>query len=118
MRIRAVRNDAAAASERPVELKSRDISRTVESMLWGSAAGRCQFDGCNRPLSKSPVTQERVNLGEKAHIYSFSVNGPRGNRGVDAKQLNALENLILVCDICHKTIDKNWSSGRYSVAQL
>ena len=87
-------------------------------MLWGRAAGRCQFDGCNRPLWKSPVTQERVNLAEKAHIYSFSNDGPRGNRGVDAKRLNAAENLILVCDICHKTIDRNWSSDRYTIAQL
>jgi hypothetical protein len=59
-----------------------------------------------------------VNLAEKAHIYSFSADGPRGNRGVDAKRLDALGNLILVCDICHKTIDKNWSDSRYTIAQL
>lgn len=118
MTTQAVSEVASTAVEHLIELKSRDISRSVEAMLWGSAAGRCEFDGCNRPLWKSPVTQERVNLAEKAHIYSFSANGPRGNRGVDAKRLNALENLILVCDICHKTIDKNWSSGRYTVAQL
>lgn len=115
---KAERRVASKSADGPTEVKSRDISRSVEAMLWGSAAGRCQFDGCNRPLWKSPVTQERLNLAEKAHIYSFSADGPRGNRGVNAKRLNALENLILVCDICHKTIDKNWSSGRYTVAQL
>jgi hypothetical protein len=114
----AARQVAAMPSGRPTKVKSRDISRAVEAMLWGRAAGRCQFDGCNRPLWKSPVTQERVNLAEKAHIYSFSTDGPRGNRGVDAKRLNAFENLILVCDICHKTIDRNWSSDRYTIAQL
>jgi CBASS immunity sensor of nucleotide second messenger signals len=118
MRTQAVRQVASTLSERPTNVKSRDISRSVEAMLWGRAAGRCQFDGCNRPLWKSPVTQERVNLAEKAHIYSFSADGPRGNRGVDAKRLNALENLILVCDICHKTIDRNWSSDRYTTTQL
>jgi hypothetical protein len=118
MTTHAARQAAPLLSERPTKLKSRDISRSVEAMLWGRAAGRCQFDGCNRELWKSPVTQERVNLAEKAHIYSFSTDGPRGNRGVDAKRLNALENLILVCDICHKTIDKNWSSDRYTIAQL
>ena len=114
----AARQVTAMPSEPPTKVKSRDISRAVEAMLWGRAAGCCQFDGCNRPLWKSPVTQERVNLAEKAHIYSFSADGPRGNRGVDAKRLNALENLILVCDICHKTIDRNWSSDRYTTAQL
>ena len=118
MTTRAARAVAAVPSERPTKVKSRDISRAVEAMLWGRAAGCCQFDGCNRPLWKSPVTQERVNLAEKAHIYSFSADGPRGNGGVDAKRLNALENLILVCDICHKTIDRNWSSDRYTTAQL
>lgn len=118
MTTQAARQVAAVPSERPTKMKSRDISRAVEAMLWGGAAGRCQFDGCNRPLWKSLVTQERVNLADKAHIYSFSADGPRGNRGVDAKRLNALENLILVCDICHKTIDRNWSSDRYTTAQL
>ena len=114
----AARKVVNLPSGRPKELKSRDISRSVETTLWGRAAGRCEFHGCNRELWKSPVTQERVNLAEKAHIYSFSAHGPRGNRGVAPKRLNALENLILVCDICHKTIDKNWSTGRYTVAQL
>jgi len=118
MTTEAARQLASMPSERPTKVKSRDISRSVEATLWGRAAGRCQFDGCNRPLWKSSVTQESVNLAEKAHIYSFSAHGPRGNRGVDTKRLNSLENLILVCDICHKTIDKNWSSGRYTVTQL
>jgi hypothetical protein len=118
MTAHVARQVASMAPERPTKMKSRDISSSVEAMLWGRAAGRCQFDGCNRPLWKSPVTQERVNLAEKAHIYSFSADGPRGNRGVAVKRLNGLENLILVCDICHKTIDKNWSSDRYTVAQL
>jgi hypothetical protein len=58
----------------------------------------------------------RQGLGSRP--CGFSADGPRGNRGVDVKRLNALENLILVCDICHKTIDKNWSSDRYTVEQL
>lgn len=118
MTAQAARVIGSTPTDRPRKVSSRDISRVVEATLWGRAAGRCQFDGCNRPLWKSPVTQERVNLAEKAHIYSFSADGPRGNRGVAAKRLNAIQNLILVCDICHKTIDKNWSSRRYTVAQL
>lgn len=97
---------------------ARNIGRSVEAMLWGRAAGRCQFNGCNRPLWKSQVTQERVNVAEKAHIYAFSIGGPRGNDGVAANRLNALENLLLVCGECHTTIDTNWSSGRYTVDQL
>ena len=57
---------------------TRYIKKEVERELWARAAGRCQFNGCNRILYKSPVTQERVNISEKAHIYSFSEDGPRG----------------------------------------
>ena len=58
----------------PVEV-TRYIKREVERELWARAAGRCQFEGCNRVLYKSPITQERVNISEKAHIYSFSEDG-------------------------------------------
>lgn len=88
---------------------SRYIKREVERVLWAKAAGRCQFNGCNRPLYKSPVTQEHVNISEKAHIYSFSENGPRGwgpfitNRA----QINDISNLMLVCHDCHTKIDQD-----------
>jgi hypothetical protein len=85
---------------------TRYIKHEVERELWGRAAGRCQFAGCNRPLFKSPVTQERVNISEKAHIYSFSENGPRGQGPLVGDELNEMSNLLLVCDLCHKTIDQ------------
>src|SRR5208337_3614043 len=99
---------------------TRYIKREVERELWARAAGRCQFDGCNRPLFKSPVTQEQVNISERAHIYSFSENGPRGwgplviNKG----QINDLANLMLVCHDCHKMIDQDKEGERYSADLL
>ncbi len=70
----------------------RDVTRyvkpSVQYMLWGMAAGRCEFNGCNKPLWKSSVTQEQVNIAEKAHIYSFSGEGPRGNEEITDEQLN------------------------------
>ena len=69
----------------------------TERELWGRAAGRCQFADCNRPLYKSPVTQERVNISQRAHIYSFAKDGPRG-RGPFAKKPAGMtiDNLMLV----------------------
>jgi hypothetical protein len=99
---------------------TRYIKCTVERELWARAAGRCQFNGCNRLVYKSSVTQERVNIAEKAHIYSFSKDGPRGwgpfvtNR----KQLNDLANLLLVCHDCHETIDQGDPVTRYPAARL
>jgi hypothetical protein len=103
---------------RPREVASRDINRSVEAMLWGRAAGRCEFEGCNQELYKSRVTQEPVNIAQKAHIYAFSAAGPRGNRGVTRRSLNNIENLMLVCGGCHTNIDKKWTQKRYTASML
>jgi hypothetical protein len=97
---------------------TRYIAREAERELWARAAGRCEFDGCNRPLFKSPVTQERVNISERAHIYSFSEKGPRGHGPLTKEQINDLSNLMLVCHDCHKKIDQDKNGGRYSAGLL
>lgn len=97
---------------------TRYIKREVERELWARAAGRCEFDGCNRLLYKSPVTQERVNISEKAHIYSFSEIGPRGHGVLSDEELNEIANLFLVCHDCHKKIDQDKKGERYSAALL
>ncbi len=93
---------------------TRYIKREVERELWARAAGRCEFDGCNRPVFKSPVTQEQVNISEKAHIYSFSEKGPRGHGPLTKKQINQILNLMLACHDCHKKIDQDKKGERYS----
>lgn len=97
---------------------TRKIPSSVERLLWGRAAARCEFSGCNKPLWKSSVTQERVTIAEKAHIYSFSEGGARGNRGIPKGELNAFENLLLVCPECHLTIDREKDGGRYTALML
>lgn len=100
------------------EEPTRNIKQNVQTMLWGRAAGRCEFQGCNRLLSRSPVTQETVNISEKAHIFSFSEGGSRGHIGMSDEELNVVENLILVCHDCHKKIDKHIDGGRYTAPVL
>lgn len=99
---------------------TRYIGREIERELWARAAGRCQFNGCNQILYKSPVTQERVNISEKAHIYSFSEEGPRGWGPLkkNKKAINDISNLMLVCHACHKIIDQDEKGIRYSASLL
>jgi hypothetical protein len=97
------------STERQLADVTRYVPHPTECELWGRAAGRCEFAGCNRPLYKSPVTQEAVNISEKAHIYAFSKKGPRG-RGpfkTGDKRLNKAANLMLVCHDCHRKVDTN-----------
>lgn len=99
---------------------TRHIKHSVQTTLWGRSAGRCQFNGCNKPLYKSPVTQEPVNIAEKAHIYSFSENGPRGWGPfiINRHKINEIDNLMLMCHDCHKTIDTKENTERYSAELL
>jgi hypothetical protein len=97
---------------------SRSISILTQNFLWGRVAGRCEFAGCNKPLWKSSVTSERVNIAQKAHIYSFSEGGPRGNVGVLPEDLNSIDNLMLVCHECHQKIDAALDGGRYPASLL
>lgn len=64
------------------------------------------------------MTQEQVNVAQKAHIWAFSSDGPRGNKGIPKKELNDLDNLMLVCHGCHRKIDQHLDGGRYTVALL
>jgi hypothetical protein len=111
---------AIANTESKAHRVTRHINRATERELWARAAGRCQFRGCNRPLYKSPVTQELVNIAQMAHIYAFATAGPRG-RGEFKKKtegLNEVGNLMLVCHGCHRKIDKDKKGVRYSAGLL
>jgi len=95
---------------------TRHINKADQNELWGKAAGRCEFEGCNKILYRSPLTQEQVNIAEKAHIYSFSEHGARGQGyfATNKKLLNRIDNLILVCHDCHRLIDSDLKGIRYS----
>jgi hypothetical protein len=99
---------------------TRYIKEKVKTALWGKSAGRCQFNGCNRPLYESPITLEAVNIAEAAHIYSFSKDGPRGWGPIVANksELNEVSNLMLMCHDCHKTIDQDTTGKKYSADLL
>lgn len=96
----------------------RGLAKNVSSLLWGSAAGRCEFEGCNKSLVRSPLTQDTLVLGEAAHIRAFSPLGPRGQPGTRRIGINDLENLMLLCTVCHKTVDKGSGPDKYTAARL
>lgn len=84
----------------------RYIKTEVERLLWGIAAGRCEFEGCNKVLYQHEVTGDSENYAEKAHIYAVSPGGARYCPDDDDFK-NSVKNLMLVCPQCHITIDRN-----------
>lgn len=87
-------------------------------MLWGRAAGRCEFAGCNRTLQKSDVTQETRNVAQKAHIRAFSARGPRADAIRTKSMVHDLDNLLLLCHVCHVTIDQGDGPSLYTPVVL
>lgn len=97
---------------------SRQIPPAVRERLWGIAAGRCEFEGCNRPVWKNNHTQDVGTFGEKAHIKAFSPEGPRGHDGSDVKDINDVDNLMLLCQAHHTAVDTGDGPTKYSVDGL
>jgi hypothetical protein len=82
------------------------IQESVKIRLWGKSAGRCQFDGCNKPLWQDGVTQVEFNTAYIAHIIADKPDGPRGDPVLSEQLKNDISNLMLLCDVHHRQIDK------------
>jgi len=105
---------------RKISKPNRKIDPMVTALLWGRAAGRCQFRGCQRNLCYASVSGDLGNFAERAHVYSFEKNGPRGHEALEdpATQLNAVDNLLLLCTEHHTNIDKPEYVSKYPATLL
>lgn len=101
-----------------IRVPSRKIKTSVQNLLWGRAAGRCQIEYCNRPLYRVPSTQDNRNIAQQAHIYAFSRGGPRASDDWPEDLLNDVENLMLVCYDCHVLIDREDGPERFTADVL
>ncbi len=82
------------------------IPHKVQCEVWGRAAGRCEFNGCNKPLYVHGITSDRCNIAELAHIIGDSLHGPRGDEERSKRLAKDPNNIMLMCHDCHKYIDK------------
>ena len=96
--------------------KKRYLREPIRCILWGRAAGRCEFAGCNQPVSWHRETKETANIAEAAHIIGLSEDGPRGEEELSDELAQDLSNLMLLCRNCHKLIDAE--RDQYPVARL
>lgn len=84
--------------------KRKPISKGVERRLWAESGGICMNPDCTEDLF--PFEETVTFIGEIAHIYPYSDRGPRHDEIADAPDdRNSVENLILLCRNCHRTID-------------
>ena len=82
-----------------------DPSELTLRMLCANAAGRCQFEGCNKPVFFDSLTLRKFNKSNVAHIVASSSDGPRGDILRSHQLSDKLCNLMLLCPTHHKLID-------------
>ncbi len=82
------------------------IPERVKLLLWGRAAGRCQYAGCNQRLGRDGLTDYEFNFAYVAHIIADSPDGPRGHPELSELLKAEISNLMLLCDVHHRLIDK------------
>ncbi len=78
----------------------------TKQCLWGMAAGRCQYSGCNRALYRDDCTKAEFNAAYIAHIVADKPDGPRGDPVLSPRLRAELSNLMLLCDSHHRLVDK------------
>lgn len=97
--------------------KARDISRRVRNRLWAMSGNRCAYPNCRIELTKEGNEQDRIaTIGEIAHIYAHSPDGPRPHPDGLYENADGYDNLILLCPNHHREVDGQ--SNTYSVTVL
>lgn len=94
------------------------IPPKTRQALWLAAGGRCEFRGCNKPVSRDFLTKRTANVGELAHIIADSPDGARGIEGLSEELAKDESNLMLACFECHSRVDRYGKNNEYSAADL
>ena len=94
-----------------------DFSEATKRIIASRAGYTCSFPGCNKLLIGPGKNHDDIlHIGECAHIFAASSNGPRrGNLTED--QYKSAMNGIYLCHDHHKEIDAN-NGNSYTSDQL
>lgn len=85
----------------------RNLPEKIKYLLWGKAAGRCQFRDCNKMLYRDLTTQSEFNQAYIAHIYGVKPNSARYEKDTSERLAKDISNLMLMCDAHHRQIDQH-----------
>ena len=95
--------------------KAREYTRATIRKLGILSGNQCYAPNCNNPLiAKEGMT----GLSQIAHIEAASSKGPRFNADMKDDDRRHFNNLILLCDTCHKIIDNKENKAKYPVTLL
>lgn len=94
-----------------------NFSSKTKRTLADRVAWKCSFPGCSQITIGPNVAQDKsTNLGEAAHIYAASEDGPRYNPDMTPDERKSIENGIWMCRHHARLIDNDFFN--YSAATL
>ena len=98
--------DAIAKQQVSKSTRRNALAPATRCVLWARAAGRCEYEGCNKSLIGDLLSgAEDRNFGFVAHIVADDPSGPRGDPVRSVQLSNDVGNLMLLCHVHHKLID-------------
>ena len=100
----------------PCFTPKRSIPAKISQILFIRAGGRCQREGCNVRLFEHHLSKQPGNYADRAHIVAFSKKGSRGDDPARPIDINDVDNLMALCNPCHKEVDDH--PKRFSTASL
>ncbi len=95
--------------------KARDYKHTTIRRLDTLSGNQCAFPNCNRSLI---AKDDETIVSKICHIEAANELGPRFNSSMTDDERRHYNNLILMCDECHRIIDNKDNEKRYSVVLL
>lgn len=99
-----------AAKAAGTEPKRNYSSKTIK-ILFALSGNQCSAPDCNEPVIACQTDKsDAMVIGQIAHIYAISADGPRGKKGMTEKDLNQVSNLILLCPTHHVKVDGQYET--------
>jgi len=80
------------------------VSERDRRFIIGRSGGCC--NKCRTQVFVENEFTEQARLGDDAHIWAYSDDGPRGNETGAPANRNDRSNLILLCKNCHAEVDQ------------
>ena len=99
--------------------RGRSPDEKARLLVWGRAAGRCQYTNCGKRLDQDLVSGELgKNFAYLAHNVASSPGGVRGDSKLSHELADDPDNIVLMCDVHHRVIDDMQKAGKYNVAAV
>jgi ABC-type lipoprotein export system ATPase subunit len=92
--------------------READFSPQTRRIIAARAGWRCSMPKCDRvTIGPGPRPGTSTEIGVAAHIYSSSMDGPRGAGGLIPEQRSSVSNGIWLCATHGRLIDTNNGAG-------